>query len=166
MLNPKVLREKHGDSGRYVADATQALAAQFSVRTMNFGQHWRTDGIESVTFSVTLPSAVFVELTSSQLPEFIADMQLHPDVNDEFQHELRKLNWPTVTEILQHNKLSLFTLDLLAHEMLLRWFGDGEPSQSPGFILNAIDSTSFDDDNPTIAGTCRRAGVNVRYQDE
>ena len=133
---------------------------------MNFGQLWRTDGILPVKYIVTLPSTLFDDFVNAGLPEIVDDMRMHPDPNDEYERLLRKFDWPSDAEAIRSDDYLLqSTLEWFAHDMMLRWFGDGEPDGKPGFVFNTVESTTFNDGNPVISGSGRHAGIDVVCQD-
>ena len=166
MLGPTQLRTKHANAGAYFVDSKPVGVEQCSVRSMNFGQHWRSENVIPITYTITLPYSLFVEIVDSELPELIDDMKTHPDADDKYEKLLREHKWPdSVNRVMLNTELAVKTLEWLGHEMMLRWFGDGKPESSSGFVFNTIESVSFNNNNPVITGMGRMGGQPVAYQD-
>lgn len=140
-------------------------AFQLSTRTMNFGQHWRTRGLVTVSYSVVLPKAYYVDWLSRMLPEYVEDAIEFPDPSSELESALRARAWPSPEGIVENARLARLALSAFASELLVEWFGDGEPEQQPGFVMNTVDTVGFSEGCPKIAGTARKAGIPVKYQD-
>ncbi|RYZ14237.1 MAG: hypothetical protein EOO70_07835, partial [Myxococcaceae bacterium] len=122
-----------------------------SVRTMNFGQHWRTPGVVQVRYEVILPGAYAVALLEQDWADWVEDAQL---------------NWPNPAHALADAVTAPRVLDHFAHELLLRWFDDGVPS-GPGFVLNTVDAARMVGPDVFIEGRARShiPGVPYAYQD-
>lgn len=132
---------------------------------MNFGQHWRTGGIETVSYSVFLPRPYFVDWLRRMLPGYVGDSVNIPDPSSELESALRARDWPDPEGVLENARLAELALSSFAPELLLEWFGDGEPVGQPGFVMNTVDAVGFRDGSPRIAGSARKAGISVKYQD-
>lgn len=165
MILPAEIRRRFGDVGTYMVDGHMVSALQLSRRTMNFGQHWRTCGLETVSYSVVLPKPYLVDWLRRMLPEYVEDAVKFPDPNSELESALRTRDWPDLEVILENARLAELVLSSFASELLVEWFGDGEPVKQPGFVMNTVDSVGFSGESPRIAGTARRAGISVKYQD-
>lgn len=138
-----------------------------SLRTFNFRQHWRTEGVPEVSYRVEIPLAFALEELERQLPEFVDDSIRFPDDDPlPLETALRDADWPPPATVLSDPTLAPLALDWYAYDLLAAWFGCGEPSAQPGFVLNTIDGLGITDDGRAwFDGRGRRAGIPVRYQD-
>jgi hypothetical protein len=168
MVNPKEKRKKYFrvlSKLNYECDGSRCTAEQISLRTMNFGQHWRTAGIQDINYSVTLPQLFIIDYINQEMPEYRMDSEKCPDPTDTFEAELKAHGWPSAEIIITIPKLSKLAIEYFAHELLLEWFGAGPPETEPGFILNTIDDFSVFDHLVLFKGKCRRSRPNVAFQD-
>ena len=149
----------------YYCDGLKCTAEQISLRSMNFGQHWRTPNIKTFNYSVTVPKSFAIEYIDQKMPEYQEDAENFPDPTDTFEIELKLHEWPKAIKMLSIPKLSELALEYFAHELLLEWFGDGPPDVEPGFILNTIDEISIVKELILFKGHCRRSQSNIAYQD-
>ena len=149
----------------YYCDGLKCTAEQISLRSMNFGQHWRTPNIKTFNYSVTVPKSFAIEYIDQKMPEYQEDAEKFPDPTDTFEIELKLHEWPKAIKMLSIPKLSELALEYYAHELLLEWFGDGPPDVEPGFILNTIDEISIVKELILFKGHCRRSQSNIAYQD-
>ena len=135
--------------------------------TLAPGNATRQRGFRAPTtrYVVTLPARYFLDFLAAELPGFVGDARRFPDDADPFENALRAGGWPEPAALCRDPHLALLALDWWAHELLLRWFGDGEPADAPGFVMNTIDSVGFEGGDPRIEGLARAAGIPVRYQD-
>ena len=152
-------------AGRFSVDGQLIDSSQLTVRSMNFGQHWRTPNVVDYSYSVSLPKEFFVKTLITELPELVTDCQLHPNFDEPFENALRAADWPDAHAVSASVELAAMALKWFAHDMLLDWFGDGRPQRSPAFVINTIDSLSFHGPHPNIVGKARSANVAVQYQD-
>jgi hypothetical protein len=138
----------------------------FRVRTMNFGQRWRTPEIVDVRYTIEVPLDYVCEFLATPLRDYREDAELHPDVDDDLECALRAGNWPSAEGALSQPTLFPLLLDFWAHDILLQWLGDPGPPTEPGFIVNT--ATTFDHvpHGIRIGGKCRRSGLPVLYQDD
>ncbi|HEX6042456.1 hypothetical protein [Longimicrobium sp.] len=153
------------------ADGVPVCPAQLKLRAMNFGQHWRTEGIEEVDCSFLLPLAVLTEEMQREHADFVADSVAHPS-DDPFEQALRERGWPSVLAILADDALLGMAAAWYGMEILARWLGDAWPDGAlptearPWFVLNTAGFRGREGDLLRFEGRARRAGVmDVRYQD-
>lgn len=139
-------------------------AAQLSVRSFNFGQHWRTPEVREVSYSITLPLAFVAHLLDRELPGYVADCIACP-VTDPLEDALRRREWPAVELILDDPELCPLALSWFAHDCLIEWLGDGEPKEAPGYVVNTVDLSERQDAMVRFTGTARATGQAVQYQD-
>jgi len=135
------LRAKYPDAPRcaYVVDGRACAPDRLTVRTMNFGQPWRAPGADDVEYRVEVPRAFFLDLLGAELPAYIDDSRRFPDPDSAIDHMLAAAGWPTSGEVLERPELANAFAEFFAHDLLLRWFGDGTPEHLPGFVLNTIE---------------------------
>ncbi len=138
---------------------------RLSLRSMNFGQHWRTPQIEDVPYSVEIPFDYFVAFLRENLPEHIRDLQAHGDFVFPFERMLESAGWPSAEAAAQNPGLAAALADYYGHDLLLHWLGDGPPDREPGYVLNTITEISRSPAGMKLAGSARRSGIPVRYQD-
>lgn len=144
--------------------------AQLKMRTMNFGQHWRTEGIEEVDYDLVLPLAVLAEEMEREHPAFVEDSVAHPS-DDAYEQALRERGWPAAAEILDDVFLLPMAAEWYSLELLGRWIGDGwaqggPAAERPWFVLNTATFLAREGALLRFAGRARQAGVmDVRYQD-
>src|SRR5690242_1473689 len=104
MLFGEELRQTYPEavSCRCIADGKPITPTALAVRTMNFGQHWRTPGIIDVRFMIALPARFFLDVLARELPEFVQDAIDHPDPDHELPLEaaLRQRGWPTAEQVV------------------------------------------------------------------
>ena len=106
---------------------------------MNFGQSWRAPGAADVGYRVEVPRAFFLDLLRAELPAYLDDSRRFPDPDSAIDRTLAAAGWPTADEVLARPELANAFAEFFAHELLLRWFGDGPPARQPGFVLNTIE---------------------------
>jgi hypothetical protein len=165
---PAAVRRRfgHSDAGPAgEAEGRQVKAAQFSVRSFNFGQHWRTPGVRDVHYSVTIPLAFVAHVLRRELPEYVEDCIKFPDTGA-LDTGLRGKQWPEAGQILDDPELCALALNWIAHDCLLEWLGDGEPEEAPGYVINTVELSERQAGAVRFAGTARAAGQPVQYQDE
>ncbi|NPC68818.1 hypothetical protein D7Y27_03350 [Corallococcus sp. AB004] len=153
-------------TARYLVEGRPVLVEALRVRTMNFGQHWRTPGVVEVRYEVVLPGAYAVALLEQDWADWIEDYQRFPEPNDPLEQALRALGWPGPAQALADPVVAPLVLDFNAHELLLRWFDDGVPS-IPGFVLNTVDEVRMVGTDVWLAGQARPElpDVSYAYQD-
>lgn len=147
-----------------VAQGQFIKASQLSVRSMNFGQHWRTPGLPDIRYSIELPLAFVAHVLKRELPIYVADCVQFPD-DGPLEAGLRRRGWPQAEQVLDDLELRVPALQWIAHVCLFEWLGDGEPEVSPGYVVNTIDLWEREGDQIRFGGTARRAGQQVQYQD-
>ena len=160
------LRSKYADAASCacVIDGQIRPPDRISKRTMNFGQHWRTEGVVDVDYRIELPRALLFDFLSRELPELIADCKAHPDPECALDSMLRTANWPDAGDVMARPELTQFFAEYLAGDLLLHWFGDAEPEG--GFVLNTVDKVGASGGRViTLEGKARPTGMPVRYQD-
>lgn len=149
---------------KVVCEGKECPWEALSVRTMNFGQHWRTPGVVEVQYALELPFDYFADFARSELPEYIADAREHPSTLP-LDEALRARGWPDVEEVLRDQNTATLALEYFASDLLLHWLGDGLPAQPGGYILNSVDRVSLDGGRVRVEGTGRRDAGPAAYQD-
>jgi hypothetical protein len=164
---PGAIRGRFGLTGAAPcgeADGQSVKGAQLRVRSMNFGQRWRTPGLHSIRYAIRLPLAFVVDVLKRELPEYVQDCIRFPD-GDPLEAGLRRKSWPEGGQVLDDPDLCALALHWIAHDCLLEWLGGGEPEESPGYVINTVELSERDGEAVRFAGTARLAGQPVQYQD-
>lgn len=171
---PAEVRARFGwaeDRACGTADGVPVCPAQLKLRTMNFGQHWRTEGITEVDCSILVPLALLAEEMEREHADFVADSVAHPS-DDPYEQAQRDRGWPSVAPMLADADLLRLSAEWYGREILARWLGDAWPEaalpteQTPWFVLNTAAFQGREGDLLRFAGRARRAGVmDVRHQD-
>lgn len=151
-------------SGGWVEERWHPKEA-FSVRSMNFGQHWRGTDVKPFEGTVILPLSFVLERSEEFLRELREDALLDPDPEDELEEWLRNAGWPETTEVIGDRTAFPLLIDYLGFQILCDWFGDRVSSLEPGFVLNSIDGVHAEDESVTFRCTGRLAGTSSAYQD-
>lgn len=133
------------------------------VRVMNFGQHWRTEGIVEATYRLRIPLACVLTFLERTLPERVADARAFPDDRDSFEHELARREWPDAGTIVSDERLLLLLVETLGYDFLLHAV-DKEASVDD-FVLNSVDMRRVDSAHVVLEGRCRRPAERVGFQD-
>ena len=135
------LRARYPDASRCacVVSGRSCAPDRLTVRTMNFGQPWREPGADDVAYRVEVPRAFFLDLLRAELPAYLDDSRRFPDPGSAIDRMLAAAGWPTADEVLARPELANAFAGFFAHELLLRWFGDGPPARVPAFVLNTIE---------------------------
>ena len=135
------LRARYPDASRCacVVGGQAYTPDRLTVRTMNFGQAWRAPGAADVGYRVEVPRAFFLDLLRAELPDYLDDSRRFPDADSAIDRMLAAAGWPAEGEVLARPELANAFAGFFAHELLLRWFGDGLPAHRPGFVLNTIE---------------------------
>lgn len=152
------LRARYPDAprGACVVGGRACAPERVAVRTMNFGQAWRSPGSADVEYRVEVPRAFFLDLLRAELPAYLDDSRRFPDPASAIDRMLAAAGWPTAAEVLARPELANAFAGFFAHELLLRWFGDGEPARRPGFVLNTIERVEAVGERViAISGTAR-----------
>ncbi|OEK00634.1 hypothetical protein BFP97_03545 [Roseivirga sp. 4D4] len=142
-------------------------ADDLRIRAMNYGQHWRTEGIQSIDYEVRLPLSYVYDFLNSELPEYIMEAKTDRDEEDELDGLLEAFGWSDDAANLLMNgskRLVDLLLDFYAFEMLLHWYSDGQAPDGGG-VINAHDQFKIENDHLIIKGKCRKSDRPVRYQD-
>lgn len=160
-------RRQYADARACVCLAAgRAISPQaLGVRTMNFGQHWRTEGIHEVAYSVEMPHAFWIDVFARELPEVVEDARKFPDDDNELDTALRSRGLPTEIDKAAALEMAPIVVRHFAHDLLVEWIGDGSSDETPGFVINTIDAVSIDVDRIRISGRARTDEIPVRYQD-
>jgi len=150
-----------------VVDGSRVLCESLSVRAMNFGQHWRTAGVPVSRYSLTLPLSFLVAFLEepAALPDLNHDARLRPDVSDPLDQALIAAGFPSAEEAVRAPALCHRLAVFFAHDVLVRWLGDGGPKASPGFVVNSCDQIRLEAFDLCLEGECRPSGASTAYQD-
>lgn len=147
------------------ADGAAVAPARLSVRSMNFGQHWRTEGIVDVRYSVELPIRYFVAFLEEVYPEQVQDLRTDEDPSLAVDKALVAAGYPSLERALADAHLTHLLAQYWADDLLLHWLGDGPGEGSIEYVLNTIEGVSCGETSVVVTGLARRAGMPVKYQD-
>jgi len=164
---PAELRARFGWAAERICGAAggePVRAGQLALRTMNFGQPWRTEGIEEVDCTVLVPLALLAEEMEREYADFVEDCEAHPS-DDPYEAAQRERGWPSVPRMLRDPELLRMSAGWYGTELLRRWLGDGGPAEKPGFVINTAVFRDREGELLRFAGRARRAGQPVRCQD-
>jgi hypothetical protein len=155
------------DATYAVVDGNRVTCASLSVRSMNFGQHWRGANVPIHRYSITLPVDFFVALLAEPdgLADLIEDTKHHPDPGDPLDQILMAAGFPNADDAVRHPVLAQALAAFYAHDALLRWLGDAGPEVEPVFVLNSCERIAFGSTGLLIEGECRSSGSSTSYQD-
>lgn len=163
------LRARYPDSRRcsYTVNNDPQSPEDISVRSMNFGQAWRTADTLDVEYRIELPMSFVRDGLAGLITDYVEDAREHPDPASSLDRALESAGWPGVPTILETAALLSRFVDLFGYDLILRWFGDGEPPHGPGFVLNTIDNIDLATSSEvvTFKGKARETGGPVPYQD-
>ncbi len=146
-------------------NGTSYSPAQFMVRSMNFGQPWRTYGVTEVEYQAYLPKAFVKDYLEKELAAYVEDARQFPDFQDPLENRLRAKSWPSAREIFEDPHLATRVIKRFGYDILLEWFGTSPLEREPGFVINTIDRVSIENDTPCFVGKARTADIAVQYQD-
>jgi hypothetical protein len=141
-----------------MVDGTRLRAAQLSCRSMNFGSFYRTEGIPRAEYAAEVPVPFLLEMMEREHPDYVVDARAHPDPDDAFEQALRERGWPSPRQMLADPVLLPMTLELYAHDLMVYWFGDGQPPEAPGWVANTIARHALVDGTVIIEGVALAAG--------
>ncbi len=156
-----------GDATYALVDGNRVSCAFLSVRSMNFGQHWRGADVAVHRYAIELPVNFFVALLAEPdaLSDFIEDARRYPDLSDPLGQALIAAGSPSADEAVRHPVLAQSLAEFYAHDALLRWLGDAAPEVADGFVLNSFARIVLGDSSLLLEGECRASGSSTAYQD-
>jgi hypothetical protein len=132
---------------------------------MNFGQHWRTEGMQDVLYHVEVPFAYVEDVLREHTAGYVQDSREHPDPDDAYDRALAAAGHPDTERVLATPELRDPLLDLFRYEILGHWLGTGHPEREPGYVLNTVERIQVAGGLVAYTGTARRSGMPVRHQD-
>jgi hypothetical protein len=141
-----------------MVDGTRLRAGQLSCRSMNFGSFHRAEGLPRGEYAAEIPVSFLLEMMEREHPHYVADSIAHPDAENAYEQAQRERGWPSPREMLDDPALLPPTLELYAHDLLLRWLGDGQPPELPGWVANTITRHARVDGTVIIEGIALPAG--------
>ena len=120
---------------------------QIRVRSMNFGQPWGNPEISDLPYAVTIPLKFSIDLINSCLDDLYSDIRQH-GASSKLDEEIVTSEFPSdvsayLSKQAEGNVLRFELIRFFAHDLLLRWFGDGGSSETPSFVINTIDAFLF-----------------------
>lgn len=140
------------------ADGTRLRAGQLSCRSLNFGSFHGAEDLARAEYAAEIPVAFLLEMMEREHPSYVDDSLAHPDPDDPYEQAQRERGWPSPREMLDDPVLLPPTLEFYAHDLLVRWFGDGQPAETPGWVANTITRQALADGTVVIEGIALPAG--------
>lgn len=164
--SPVVVRARYPEvtGASCAAEGARVVPERLSVRSMNFGQHWRTPGVVDVDYRVELPRRFLRDVLARELPGYVDDCLKFPD-DDPFEVALRARGLPGAEGVAADEALCREALWYFARDLLVEWLGDGWPDEEPGWVLNTVDRVGVLEGVCWVEGRCRRSQAGVKYQD-
>jgi hypothetical protein len=165
--SPAAVRARYPDAHRCrnVVEGRPCAPERITIRTMNFGQHWRTEGIEEVAYRVEVPLAYAEDVVREHVADYVQDSREHPDPDDAYDRALAAAGYPDTARVLATPELRDPLLGFFRYEILGFWLGAGEPDRQPDYVLNTVERIDVREGRVAYTGTARRSGIPVRYQD-
>jgi hypothetical protein len=158
---PAALRARFGHPPERLSvtvDGARLRAGQLSCRSMNFGSFHGAEDLPRAAYAAEVPVAFLLEMMEREHPSYVEDFLAHPDPGNAFEQAQRERGWPSPREMLDDPVLLPPALDLYAHDLLLRWLGDGQPPETPGWVANTITRQALVDGAVIIEGIALPAG--------
>ncbi len=129
---------------------------QIRVRSMNFGQPWGNPEILDLPYTVTISQKFSIDLINSCLDDLYNDVRQY-GVSCTLDEEIVKNGFPAdvsgfISKQAEGNLLQYELIHFFAHDLLLRWFGDGAISGTPSFFINTIDAFRVLDESVQFEG--------------
>jgi hypothetical protein len=155
-----------GERCACTADGVAVPPGAFRVRTMNFGQHWRTPGMTDVPYRAEVPAALLRDIVRREHPSWMEDALAFPNPKNALEAALHAAGWPAADEALADPRLAALLAELYADDLLEEWFDAGRPDAEPGYLLNTIEAVRVAPDGTVvIEGRARPSAVPGVYQD-
>ena len=138
----------------------------FTVRSMNFGQHWRTPRAHDDDYSIQLPLTFVRDYLNHNLREWCSEAQGDPDPHDLLGNAMRSSDWPSVDSVLCRPDLLALVLQAFGNDLLDVWCGARSLGAVDHFIVNTTDRIDLDGELVCISGRALRRNGPLAYQDE
>jgi hypothetical protein len=161
MEAPAELRARFGHPPeRPVAtvDGVPVPGARMSVTGQTFGDFRRAEGIPRAEYVVELPLAYLREAMEAEHASYVEDATAFPDPSDPLEQGLRERGWPAPAAVLDDPALLPLALELHAHDLLVRWLGDGQPAELPGWVAHSVTRRERAGERVLIVGVALAAG--------
>lgn len=161
METPAALRARHGyPPDRPVArvGGVPFRGAQLSVTGQGFGDFRRAGGLARAEYTVELPAELLLETMGREHAAYVADARAFPDPDDPFEQAQRERGWPAPADMLASPVLLPLALAYHAHDLLVRWLGDGQPAEMPGWVAHSVTRHGLEGGTVRIGGTALPAG--------
>lgn len=128
----------------YTVNGREVDHDQISLRSMNFGQPLGNAGILELPYTITIPLVFTVDLINTCLEDLYHDIRQY-GVSSTMDEEIVNNGFPTdisgfISKQTEGNSLQKELIHFFAHDLLLRWFGDGASRETPSFLINTIDA--------------------------
>lgn len=153
-----------------IAGAPTPLTA-FKVRTMNFGQTWRTPGIDDISFELAVPLPCLAAVLQRKHVAPAGEQIANPSEDSLYEALRRARGWPEFAAVLADAELRQLAFARYGHECLLELekclAGVARAAQLPRWVLNTIVSIEANASVGIIRGMARAPvdGDDIKYQD-
>jgi hypothetical protein len=133
---------------------------QLSCTLQGFGDRRWADaaGLPRADFTAEVPVAFLREMMEREHPSYVEDARRFPDADDPFEAAQRERGWPAPDRMLADPLLLPLTLAFYAHDLMVDWFGDGQPPDRPGWVAHAFAGQALVDGTVLIYGVALPAG--------
>ncbi|WP_420130642.1 hypothetical protein [Longimicrobium sp.] len=163
MEEPAALRARLGyppDRACATVGGQRIRGAQLSCTLQGFGDFRWADaaGLPRTDYTAEVPVALLLEMMEREHPDYVADALAHPDPGDAYEQAQRERGWPPPARMLEDPVLLPMTLEHYAHDLMVHWFGDGQPPEVPGWVAHGITRHARVDGTVLLEGTALPAG--------
>ena len=138
-------------------------ASAFTVRELNFGQHFRTPGLPRARYEVRVESALVADFLVDEIRELLV-VDREGDDLDEVERALVERAWPEPLRVFEDPVLGAAVVLRYAYEFVLSclWTPQGS---APRWVVNSVDDVSVNSEEVVLRGEVGRADLRRAYQD-
>lgn len=163
MEAPAALRARFGcppDRPCATVGGERVRGARMSCTLQGFGDFRWADaaGLARADYTAEVPVALLLELMEREHPDYVADALAHPDPDDAYEQAQRERGWPQPARMLADPVLLPMTLEHYAHDLMVRWCGDGQPPEVPGWVVHSVTRHALVDCTVLLEGIALPAG--------
>ena len=166
-LSGEELRVTYTESSacRCTASGQEVAVDALAVRTMNFGQHWRTPGAVDEEYSLELPATYVRDFLERNLPEWRRLAQKNLYYGDRLGVALCSADWPEPKVVVtQPDRLAL-VFEVYERDILDIWCGAYGSGVIDCFILNNVDKVEVVGRVVRVTGRALKMPDKAAYQD-
>ncbi|MBK6734116.1 MAG: hypothetical protein IPG61_08500 [bacterium] len=152
-------------SCRCTASGDAVAVDALTVRTMNFGQHWRTPGAVDEEYSLELPATYVRDFLERNLPEWRLLAQEDHDPDDRLGVALCGADWPDTQAVVTDPDRLALVFEVFGREILDIWCGAHGVGADDCFVLNTVDSVGVVGRRVRVTGRALKKPDKAAYQD-